>query len=394
MRFHCLGIPHTVTSHEYVACAFTQKVLKFCKMMKARGHHIIHYGHEDSDVICDEHVTVITNKDLEIAYGNYDWRVNFFKYDTSDHAYTTFYKNTIEEIEKRKEPTDFLLPFWGVGVKPICDVFNDTMIVVEPGIGYSDGHWARWKIFESYAIYHAFHGLQAIKSCNPDWYTTVIPNYFDLSDFDYCEDKDDYFLFVGRVYSGKGIVEAIQITEKIGAKLMVCGQGNLKDCGFAEIPSHVTMLGYVGKEQRRKLMSRAKGAFCISHYHEPFCGVQIEMMLSGTPVISVDWGAFTENNIHGLTGYRCRTFDQFYKAAKNIGNINPKDCRRWALNFSLEKVGKMYEEYFEDIIDVYVGKGWYAEHPERTWVDKGLMISDTIDLEVKEEVKEEADICF
>jgi glycosyltransferase involved in cell wall biosynthesis len=249
--------------------------------------------------------------------------------------------------------------------------------------------WARWKIFESHAIYHAFHGLQAVRTCNPDWYSVVIPNYFDLNDFDYCEDKDDYFLFVGRVYSGKGIIEAIQITEKIGAKLVICGQGNLKDAGYDEPPSHVTMLGHIGKEKRRKLMARAKGAFCISHYHEPFCGVQIEMMLSGTPVISPDWGAFVENNIHGVTGYRCRTFDQFCKAAKNIGNINPKDCRRWALNFSLEKVGKLYEDYFEDVMDVCVGAGWYAEHPDRTWVNKGLMLSDAIDLEEEEKLEEE-----
>jgi glycosyltransferase involved in cell wall biosynthesis/predicted O-methyltransferase YrrM len=354
MRFHILGIPHTVSSKEYNACAYTQKVVKFGKMMKARGHEIIHYGHEDSDLVCDEHVSVLTNKDFEISYGSHDWRKTFFKFDLNDHAYQTFFKNAIREVGKRKQKNDFILPFWGSGGKPICDAHED-LICVEPGIGYAGGHWARWKIFESYAIYHAYCGIENVGTCKQDWYEVVIPNYFDLDDFEYSDQKEDYFLYLGRVYDGKGVNIAIEATKLAGVKLIIAGQ---KEEGYT-LPSHVEYIGYADVETRKKLMSKAKASFLASMYIEPFGGVQIENLLSGTPTITTDWGSFVENNLHGITGYRCRTMGDFVQAIKNIDKIKPSNCRSWGENFSLEKVGEMYEKYFQDVLNVYTRKGWY-----------------------------------
>lgn len=367
-RFHVLGLPHTVTSKEYVACAYTQKIWKFCKMMKERGHYIIHYGHEESDVICDEHVNVLSSDDWKKCYGDHDWRKNFFKFDMNDHAYQTFFKNAILEVEKRKQKNDFILPFWGAGVRPICDAHQD-LICVEPGIGYAGGHWARWKIFESYAIYHAYYGLQSVGTCRQDWYDVVIPNYFDPDDFTYKEEKEDYFLFLGRVYDGKGVNVALQVTQEIGAKLIVAGQCD----GIYKFPSNVEYVGYADVETRKKLMSNAKASFVPSMYVEPFGGVQIENLFCGTPTITTDWGAFAENNLHGITGYRCRTFDQFVWAANNIHTIKPQNCRDWAMNnFTMDRISQMYEEYFDMVHNVYTGKGWYERNSNKNlnWLNK------------------------
>ena len=251
-----------------------------------------------------------------------------------------------------------LLPFWGYGHKEICDAHSD-MIVVEPGIGYAGGHFARWKIFESYAIYHAYYGLESVGTCKQDWYDVVIPNYFDPEDFEYSPAKDNYILYLGRVYAGKGVDVAIQVAEHTGQRLIVAGQGRLADMGYRDLPPNIEEFGYADAGQRRQLMSGAQALIIASRYSEPFAGVQCEAWLSGTPVISPDYAAFAEYNQHGVTGFRCRTFRDYVQAVDRIDQIDPAECRRWGLRFSLEQIAPEYERYFQDVMNVYTGQGWY-----------------------------------
>jgi glycosyltransferase involved in cell wall biosynthesis len=135
----------------------------------------------------------------------------------------------------------------------------------------------------------------------------------------------------------------------------VAGQ---KEEGY-KLPSHVEYVGYADKELRKQLMANAKASFVASQYIEPFGGVQVENLFCGTPTITTDWGAFVENNVNGLTGYRCRTFEDFVNAALNIDRIKPEDCRKFAQQFTLVNVAPRYERYFNDVLNVYTCGGWY-----------------------------------
>jgi len=335
-------------------------------MMMERGHTVYHYGHKDSQVECTEHIPVTFNEDLQIAYGSYDWRKEFFKHNTSDHAHQIFNKRAIVEVEKRKQANDFLLCFWGFAHEPIADAHPD-LIAIEPGIGCTNKPCTKYSIFESYAVMNVVYGKYGI---SPNWYDAVIPNYFDPSDFEFNPTPKDYFLFVGRIIDSKGVGIAIDVTKCLGVRLLIAGQGDVTSIRDP-IPDHVTVMGYVEPHQRSEIMRNAKALFAPTHFNEPFGGVTIEALFCGTPTITSDWGGFAENNLHGITGYRCRTIEQFVWAGKNIDKISRKACRQWAMNnFSLDRIGLMYEEYFNTLLKVHDGSGgFYATNDERKELD-------------------------
>jgi FkbM family methyltransferase len=223
---------------------------------------------------------------------------------------------------------------------------------------------------------HGLQGPDKISTAEYKFYDAVIPSGFDLNEFEFREDKEDYFMMCGRMVWSKGIDIASQVCQKLGVKLVLAGTSyGPADCNLGnEWPPHVEYVGYADVEKRKRLMAGAKGLFCPTIYNEPFGYVAIEAMLSGTPVITVDWGAFTETVQHGVTGFRCRTFEQFLWAAKNIDTISPRACREWAEeNYNFKKIGGMYKEYFESIINVSKGTGWYTENSERReleWLTK------------------------
>ena len=355
-----------------MACAFTQKVVKLSKMLLSLGHEVYLYGCEGSDAPCTEFIQTHTMAQVRQEWGDgdnrpecdglgYQWRREGFRHDfNEDHTETTkmYYSAAIEAIKARAFEDDFLLIMQGVYQKPVSDAVG-LWLTCEPGIGYR-GSFTRFRAFESAYLRNFTYGSENPRQCiNGDWYDRVIPNYFDPKDFAFCGDKEDYYLFIGRLIQRKGIDIAVQTCEAIGARLVVAGQGD-----WSTSYDRCEVVGYVDPPERNRLMGHAKAVFVPTLYLEAFGGVAVEAQLCGTPVITTDFGVFPETVKHGVTGFRCNTLQDFVDAARNVNNLYPLSIRAHAEYYLMDSVRWKYQRWFNDLYQLYLSardssvKGW------------------------------------
>lgn len=350
MRFHVCSLPHTQTVEAFSACAFTEKVRKFCKMMMDRGHEVYLYAGDANEAPCTEFVSCFDEAErLEACAGGH---YTTAKFDKDLPHWKRFNSRASYEIRKRVQPHDFICVIGGASNKPVADALPE-IICVEFGIGYA-GTFAKCRVWESYAWMHTCYGAASHgqpNSIDGLWYDAVIPSYFEVEKFPFRKDKDDYFLFVGRMTDRKGYKIAADVCQKLGKKLILAGPGAYH--GYGEY------VGVVGPDERGRLMAGAQALFAPTVYIEPFGSVVPEAQLCGTPTITTDWGAFVETNVNGLTGFRCRHFSEFIEAAEKVKKLSPAKIRNHAVkHYSLEVVGEQYERYFERLLTLW-GSGWY-----------------------------------
>ena len=373
-RFHLLGLAHLPVSERYMGCAFTQKIVKLSKMLLLLGHEVYLYGAEGSDAPCTEFIQTHTLEDIRDAWGEgdnrfeigYDWKSKGFKHDFNIKKTPTtlkYYEKAITEINKRKRNDDFLLIMQGEYQRPI-DNGVKLWLTVEPGIGYR-GSYCRFRAFESAYLMNFTYGSEHPKqSINGSYYDRVIPNYFDPKDFPFVEKKEDYFFFIGRMISRKGVWTAVKATQAIGAKLILAGQQD-SEIDVTKLPPHCEFIGYVEPDKRSELMGKARAVFVPTLYLEAFGGVNVEAQLCGTAVITTNFSVFDSTVVDGVTGYRCNTLDDFVWAANNVHRLNPYIIRSHAEQYLMDNVKWQYQRWFEDLYQLYLSakdsniKGWH-----------------------------------
>jgi len=251
-------------------------------------------------------------------------------------------------------------------------------LTAETGIGYR-GSYAKFRAFESAYIQNFTYGSQhPFKSLNGNYYDRVIPNYFDPDDITYSTEKRDYFLYIGRIIKRKGIVTAYLISKELGIPLVIAGQdGKIDRDGslyndFRIQKGNWEYIGFADIERRKELMAHARATIVATEYLEPFAGTHIESMLSGTPVITTDFGVFPSTVLQGLNGFRCNTLNDFIRAGRNVIKLNPLLVRKSAEQYLMDNVKYLYQKWFTDLYKVYEStidktkKGWH-------YIEKGLI---------------------
>jgi len=349
MTVHILTLPHTDIDPTWSTCAFTQKIRHLANMLEGQGIPTVVYG---SDVYSHSgaHNVIFDYKDRERWFGKTDYREKVFDHwDVNDPCWVELNVRSADAIRKIARPGDVIHLSMGYAHEMVARLLPEFRHA-ELGVGY-EASFADFRVFESYAWMHHTYGRQGINDGR--FYDAVIPNAFDPSQFALGDDKG-YVLYLGRLTPRKGLAVIAEIAKE--QNVIVCGQGDER----VEGAEH---LGPVGPEERKKLLSEATAVLCPTGYIEPFGGVAVEAQLSGVPVITVDWGAFTETVTTGVSGFKCFTRSDFIAACKLAPLLRKSHGEQIRANaiakWSLDSIAPLYKAYLNRLATLDK-EGWYS----------------------------------
>ena len=383
IRLHIPGLPHTITNDEFSHCAFTGKILRFGPMMMSRGFEVYHYGVASSTIKVTKNIDLLSTEEWnklrvesykilhpELSYEEIESKLNDGSNFVGDlgNCGTPLYRNFVERFHEelktnyRSCGTDLVcLPFGRAHDPELYGLPQSNVIYVESGIGYPDSYQT-YRVFESYCKLHMAI-MKEQKHCQHYWF--VIPNYYDILEWPLNLNPDNKTIgYFGRITPIKGLNIIIEIAVRFRhINFVICGQGD--PMPYLNSHSNIFYKAPIHGKDRGKYLNNLTALLAPSMYAEPFCGVNVEAQLCGTPVITNDFGAFVETIEPFKTGMLCHTLADFCKAVQMAldGNFDRQYIHDRAVKkYDMFNVAKQYEYAFKNILDIHNGnKGWYYD---------------------------------
>ena len=184
---------------------------------------------------------------------------------------------------------------------------------------------------------------------------TVKPNFVEDFGFDY--EKEDYFLFVGRLSIEKGIDLLLEVFGKNNKKLIIIGTGPLENQVKKASITHPNII-YVGFQQKDFIIQKLKKAKALifsSVWYETFGLTIIEALSTATPVIAPNIGSPNEiiqDTINGLI-YQVGDANSIQKGIETI--LENKEKYKQLCIHARKSYEDFYtpEKNYQDLLQIY-----------------------------------------
>lgn len=134
-----------------------------------------------------------------------------------------------------------------------------------------------------------------------------LPNAIDVDSFQPCYQPDDYFVYVGRLVSVKGIRTLLEAMRQVpNGRLLIAGGGEEEGALQAFAREHglhnVQFLGHLDAAELIPLIQNAAFTVVPSEWYENYSMTVIESLACGTPVLGANIGGIGEQIEDGRNG--------------------------------------------------------------------------------------------
>ncbi|MEA5616712.1 glycosyltransferase [Cronbergia sp. UHCC 0137] len=129
----------------------------------------------------------------------------------------------------------------------------------------------------------------------------IVVNYpIDTSNFNFSDQKDEYYLASARMISYKRLDVIVEAFNWLGWHLLISGDGPEQARLKSKALSNIEFVGHVSDARRKDLFAQAKSIIVAAL--EDYGLVPVEANASGTPVIAYGAGGVLDTQIPGKTG--------------------------------------------------------------------------------------------